>query len=73
MKGDAENMDYYITIVKGNDRRIVSKHDNLEKEKKKGKSVFEEAKKGELVSCISGKVDENGKIVGQYRFYEAWF
>ena len=41
MKGDAENMDYYITIVKGNDRRIVSKHDNLEDALKKGKSVLQ--------------------------------
>jgi hypothetical protein len=26
-----------------------------------------------LVDCISGEIDENGKIIGKYRLIQTWF
>lgn len=66
-------MVYYITVVNGNNRRIISKHENLAEALEKGKSVFKTTGKDELVDCISGEIDENGKIIGKYRLIQTWF
>lgn len=65
-------MDYIITITKGDDRRIISTHTNLDDAIKSGKSVFDKSERGEVVSCITGKIID-GKIKGQYRLIKSWF
>ena len=66
-------MGYFITITKGNDRKIVSHHDIKEEALEAGRKVWEESDKTAVVSCISGEVDGEGKIKGKYRLYESWF
>lgn len=65
-------MKYYITSVRGNDRIIISEHNNKEEALKAGKEAFEKSKRDEVISCITGKV-VNGKIEGQYRLVKSWF
>lgn len=66
-------MDYYIAVTKGNDQKVISKHTNLDDAIGAGKSIFEKSSRGEVVSCITGKVNSDGKIVGQYRLIKAWY
>lgn len=66
-------MDYIITVTKGNDRKVVSRHTNLDDAIAAGKSIFEKSNRGEVVSCITGKVNSDGKIEGQYRLIKSWF
>ena len=66
-------MEYLITTVKGDDRKIISRHETLEEAKGAGRELWKEVPKGVLVSCISGTVNDEGKIIGKYALYEAWF
>ena len=66
-------MEYIITVVNGNDRRVVSRHNNLDDALKAGKLTYNNTKRGEVVSCIVGKVSDDGKIDGQYKLLESWF
>ena len=66
-------MEYIITILNGNDRRVVSRHDNLDDAIKAGKSAYEKSNRGEVVSCITGKINDDGRIEGQYRLIDSWF
>lgn len=66
-------MDYIITVTKGNDRKVTSRHANLDDAIAAGKSIFEKSNRDEVVSCITGKVNSDGKIEGQYRLIKSWF
>lgn len=65
-------MEYIVTVTKGNDRRIISRHDNLNDALAAGKAAFEKSNRGEVVSCITGNI-KDGKIKGQYILYKSWF
>ncbi len=66
-------MEYIITVTKENDRRVISRHANLDDALSAGKSIYEKSNRGEVVSCITGKVNDDGKIEGQYKLIESWF
>ena len=66
-------MEYIITKLKGNKREVLSKHKNLDDAMIAGKNAYEKSNRGEVISCISGKVDEDGKIIGEYKLYHSWF
>ena len=66
-------MEYIITLSKGNNRKVLSRHDNLNDAMLAGKNAYEKSNRDEVISCISGKIDDNGKITGQYKLYESWF
>lgn len=63
-------MYYYITKINGNDRTILSKHDNLDDALKEGESKYKELKC--TIDCISGEIDNKGNINGKYRIYKVW-
>ena len=64
-------MEYIITSLNGNDRKIISRHDNLDEAIRAGKLSYEKLKC--TISCISGTVNEDGKIEGKYQLYKTWF
>ena len=66
-------MEYIIMITARNKRKILSRHKTLEDAMTAGKSAYEKSNRGEVISCISGKIDDDGKIEGQYKLYESWF
>lgn len=66
-------MEYIITLTNGNNRKVLSRHKNLDDALTAGNSTFEKSNRGDVISCISGKIDDNGKIEGQYKLYESWF
>ena len=66
-------MEYLISILKENERIIVSRHNSKQEALEAGKKAWEDSEKGITVSCISGEVDDEGKLIGKYRLYESWF
>ena len=65
-------MEYLITTVKGDDRKIISRHETLEEAMEAGEKIWNEVPKGVTVSCISGTLDEAGRLTGQYLLYNRW-
>lgn len=64
-------MEYIITTLEPNGKReILSKHTNLDDALAAGKLSYEKLKRH--ISCISGTIDENGKVKGEYKFYRSW-
>ena len=66
-------MNYYITLTHRADSKIISKHDTLDEALIAGKNVYEKSNRGDVVSCISGTIGEDGNIEGKYRLYKSWF
>lgn len=66
-------MEYIIMITERNERKVLSRHKTLEDAMVAGKSAYEKSNRGEVISCISGKINDDGKIEGQYKLYESWF
>ena len=66
-------MEYVITVINGNTRRVISRHDNLEDAYKAGEEAYGKAKKDEYVDCITGNISDNGKIEGVYKLYHLWY
>ena len=66
-------MEYLITTVKENDIKIISRHETLEEAMEAGEKIWNEVPKGVSVSCISGTLDEEGRLKGQYLLYNCWF
>ena len=63
-------MKYYITELHGNDRKILSEHDNLDDALCAGEKYFKELKC--TISCI-GANKEDGKLPNKYKLYKTWF
>lgn len=63
-------MKYYITELHGNDRKILSEHDNLDDALYAGEKYFKELRC--TISCI-GANTEDGKLPNKYKLYKTWF
>lgn len=66
-------MEYYITTLEGNKRKIISKHSTLQEAFDAGEKVWRSVPKGISVSCIAGTVNEEGDLSGKYQLYKSWF
>ena len=66
-------MEYLVTTLRGNDREIISRHSSLQEAMEAGEKIWNEVPKGVIVSCISGTLDEAGKLTGRYLLYNSWF
>ena len=53
-------MEYIITSLNGNDRKVISRHKTLEEAMAAGKISYETLKC--TISCISETVNEDGQI-----------
>ncbi len=67
------DMEYVITILDGNKRKIISRHTTLQEALEAGKIVWTNAPKGVTVSCVDGTVNEAGELIGKYQLYKSWF
>lgn len=65
-------MEYIVTLLTNEGRKILSKHDTLEEATKAGKSALMNTKRGDMISVISGKINDDGKIEGKYTLYQSW-
>ena len=66
-------MDYYITIIRENNKReVLSKHDNKEEALIAGEAAFKTSNRGDVISCITGNIVD-GKVVGRYNLVKSWF
>ena len=66
-------MEYLVTTLRGNDREIISRHSSLQEAMEAGEKIWEEVPKGVTVSCISGTLDDAGRLTGKYLLYNSWF
>ena len=66
-------MEYIIILTRGNNRKVLSRHKDIKDAITAGKIAFENSNRGDVISCITGKINDDGKIDGQYRLYESWF
>ena len=62
-------MIYYIMLTEGKERKILSQHEDRAEAFEAGKKAWEKAPKGTTICCITGSLDKNGNIKGQYRLY----
>lgn len=67
------DMEYVITILDGNKRKIISCHTTLQEALEAGEIVWTNAPKGVTVSCVSGTFNEAGELSGKYQLYKSWF
>ena len=66
-------MEYVITILDGDKRKVVSRHTTLQEALEAGEIVWTNAPKGVTVSCVDGTVNEAGELIGKYQLYKSWF
>lgn len=67
------DMEYVITILDGNKRKIISCHTTLQEALEAGEIVWTNAPKGVTVSCVGGTFNEAGELSGKYQLYKSWF
>ncbi len=66
-------MEYMITMLDGDKRKVVSRHTSLQEALEAGEIVWSNAPKGVIVSCVDGTVNEAGELDGKYQLYKSWF
>lgn len=66
-------MEYVITILDGDKRKVVSRHTTLQEALEAGEIVWTNAPKGVTVSCVVGTFNEAGELDGKYQLYKSWF
>lgn len=66
-------MEYVITILDDDKRKVVSRHTTLQEALEAGEIVWTNAPKGVTVSCVDGTVNEAGELTGKYQLYKSWF
>ena len=66
-------MEYVITAIDGNTRRVISRHDNLDDAYKAGEKAYANAEKGEYIDCITGNISDDGTIEGYYKLIHLWY
>lgn len=66
-------MEYVITAIDGNTRRVISRHDNLDDAYKAGENAYANSEKGEYIDCITGNISDDGAIEGYYKLIHLWY
>jgi len=66
-------MEYMITILDGDKRKVVSRHTTLQEALEAGEIEWSNAPKGVIVSCVEGTINEAGELEGKYQLYKSWF
>lgn len=65
-------MEYIIALAHGNNRKVISRHEDLKSAKEAGRWFWESYTGKGSVSCIKADTGDDGEIHGQYLLYETW-
>lgn len=65
-------MKYIITLTHDNNRKVISRHEDLKSAKEAGKRYWESYTGKGSVSCIKANIGDDGEVHGQYLLYETW-